>query len=484
MNTRNVLLVATAEWCYWRRSSLGVIASVVALLLVLASLISTNLRIDTERGARESFQATAEQTFKEQPARHPHRMVHYGHYVFRSPAPLAIVDPGVDAYTGTVLFLEGHRQNSAAFSPRYSAAQAGPLAEITPAFAYQVLLPLLLIIIGFASVAREREGGTAYLLATNSVTPTELWLGKTVALSGIAAIALIPLAISLVFALMQGESLTIVALFFLGYAIYLGCWCTLITALSSWSRRSSISLTFLLVTWLLLCIVAPRFGTTVAGIAIPLDGKIQSDLAVTSALRDVGDGHNANDPAFSRLRSQLLEQYNVETVEELPVNFRGIVAQASEKDLTALLNEFADDRMAQEAKQTQVARVFNVLSPALAIKSFSLSMASTDLSQHHQFLRDAEALRYDFVQKLNSLHAEKLSYADDIRRGSDDRAEQRTRVSSENWRLLKDFPWQPRSLSERLLDSLPQLLILLFWYICSAWLGITGMQRVFKNNDG
>ena len=89
-----------------------------------------------------------------------------------------MIDPGVDVHTGTIMFLEGHRQNSAVFSPGYAAAQAGPFAELTPAFAYQILVPLLLVIIGFATISREREGKTDYLLITSAVTRVSCGLAK------------------------------------------------------------------------------------------------------------------------------------------------------------------------------------------------------------------------------------------------------------------------------------------------------------------
>ena len=484
MSIQPILLIAKEEWRYWRRSRLGVIAGLALLLIVIASTVSTGVQIETERSLRENFQASAEDTFREQPDRHPHRMVHYGHYVFRSPAPLAIIDPGVDVHTGTIMFLEGHRQNSAVFSPRYAAAQAGPFSELTPAFTYQILVPLLLVIIGFATISREREGKTDYLLVTSAVSPLELWLGKTLALASIALVTLVPLAAGLVLAVMQGESIGVAGVFFLGYLLYLVCWSCLITAVSARARSSSLSLSLLLASWVLLCVIMPRLASTVANTAMPLDGKIVKDLEVTRALRELGDGHNANDPAFERLRAQLLEQYNVDDVEDLPVNFRGVVASASEAKLTEILNEFADERMGQEMAQSNLVRWMSPLSPALAAKSFSVQLASTDLKQHHRFLQDAEALRYDFVQKLNQLHVDELAYADDIRRNEGEEANQRARVSAENWRLLETFPWQPNPTTDRLLESLPQLLVLFFWGLGAVLFGATGTQRLFMENDG
>ena len=479
MSIQPILLIAKEEWRYWRRSQLGIIAGLALLLIVIASTINTAVQVEAERSLRENFQANAEETFRDQPDRHPHRMVHYGHYVFRSPAPLAIVDPGVDVHTGTIMFLEGHRQNSAVFSPRYAAAQAGPFAELTPAFAYQILVPLLLVIIGFATISREREGKTDYLLVTSTVSPIELWLGKTLALVGIALIALIPLVITLILATLQGESAGIAAVFFLGYLMYLVCWSSLITAVSAWTRSSSLSLSLLLASWVLLCVIMPRLASTVASMAVPLDGKIVKDLELTRALREVGDGHNANDPAFERLRAQLLEQYDVEDVEDLPVNFRGVVASTSEAKLTEILNAYADERMDQELAQSNLVRWMSPLSPALAAKSFSVQLASTDLKQHHRFLRDAETLRFDFVQKLNQLHVDELSYQDDIRRNQGEEGNRRARVSSENWRLLETFPWKPNPILDRLSESLPQFFILLFWGIGAAIFGTIGTQRLF-----
>ena len=194
-----ILTVAADEWRFWMRSKLGPSVALLALILVFTSLFATTNQIESERETRESLQVKAEETFRDQPDRHPHRMVHYGHYVFRSPAPLATLDPGVDPYTGTVIFLEGHRPNSATFSQSYDGAQAGPFALLTPALAYQLLIPLVLVVIGFGAISREREAGTDRQLVTSGVSPITIWAGKSTALAGVGALLLVPLLIGIVF---------------------------------------------------------------------------------------------------------------------------------------------------------------------------------------------------------------------------------------------------------------------------------------------
>ena len=69
MNT--VLLIASDEWRYWRRSKLGAAAGLLALILSCASLLATMNQVRSERETRVALQHEAEHTFRDQPARHP-----------------------------------------------------------------------------------------------------------------------------------------------------------------------------------------------------------------------------------------------------------------------------------------------------------------------------------------------------------------------------------------------------------------------------
>lgn len=472
--------IAREEWRYWSRSKTGIAASVVVMLLLLTSWVTTFVQVQSEREARAQLQKTAENTFRNQPARHPHRMVHYGHYVFRVPAPLAIIDPGIDPFTGTVMFLEGHRQNSATFAPQYTRPQAGPYAILSPALAYQLLVPLLLIVVGFASLSREREARTDQLLFTMAVSPSTFWLGKSLALALLALAALLPLALVAIQAWRNGEDGLIVTAFWFGYAAYLLCWVFLVTAASAWSKRATTALLVLLACWMTVSIVLPRVASSTADTFAPLNSKVQNDLEITQVLRDKGDSHDANDPAFAKLSDQLLAQYSVDSIEALPVNFRGIVAGKGEEELTQILNRFADQRIDQEQTQAKLASAFSIASPYLALKSFSIVTASTGLDQHHQFLREAEAGRYSFVQSLNRVHTNDLSYEDDINRNKSAAASQRARVDAHHWRVLNDFEWMPASNAARLVSSAPYLAILLLWTLGAAWVGRVGALRSWR----
>ena len=160
MTMNRIFSIAREESRLWLRSRLALGTLLIFGLLLGTTSIATSLRMSEEHRERSEQQALAEETFLSQPDRHPHRMVHYGHYVFRTPPPLAMIDPGVDSVTGQSIFLEGHRQNTAMFADARAGADLGGFQGLTAALVYQLFVPLLLIAIGHGVFIREREENT------------------------------------------------------------------------------------------------------------------------------------------------------------------------------------------------------------------------------------------------------------------------------------------------------------------------------------
>lgn len=472
------LRIAREEWRLWARSRVVLLAGLMVAVLLLVTSTLTALRVADEAQARAARQASAEVTFLSQPDRHPHRMVHYGHYTFRTPPPLAAFDPGVDAVTGQSIFLEGHRQNTAMFADARAGADLGGFAGLTPANIYQLLLPLLLIIIGHGVLLRERESGTLAVLLAQGQSGLALVSGKALALAGVAGLFLLPVAALAGYGVAAGEPPLTAALMLAGYALYLAVWAALVLAVSLWVRQRSVALGVLVFVWLLVALVVPRIGINAGSAAVDAPGKIESDLVMLAEQRRLGDGHNAADPAFAALQKQVFEQYGVEKAEQLPINWRGVVAGYSEKKLTDLMNDYAERRMAQEAAQSRIAALFGLASPTLAVGVASRTLAGTDLATHHRFLRESEALRFDFVQGLNDLHATKLTFADDAKRSSDPEAEKRTRLNAAAWALLDDFRFVPDPAATRAARAALPLAMLLGWLALLGGLIVAGARRL------
>ncbi len=457
------LTIAREEWRYWLRSKLALAVVALFLALLLSVSVLTTLRMQAEAEERTHHQAESEETFLSQPDRHPHRMVHYGHYLFRTPMPLAIFDPGLDSVTGQTMFLEGHRQNSATFSALGSSADLGGLSWLTPALIYQIFAPLLIIVLGHGAIIRERQAGALAPLLAQGVSGRTLFAGKILALLLFVVLLMAPLLVNATIAVASGEQLLAAASLVGVYLLYLSIWIALAVLVSSALRKRSSVIASLAACWLVLSLVLPAAAVNVTARTAPLAGKIETELTMLTEVRNLGDGHDVDDSVYDTLQANLLNEYGVDKIEDLEVNIRGIMAGKAEAELTDTLNEYAERRMSAESRQASMLHAYGWLSPVLAVAAGSRTLAGTDLDHYHRFLRQAEALRIDFVQGLNRAHAEELSYIDDINRNRDEESSAKARIDAANWQVLDEFYFEPASASARLASAQPSLLMLLAW---------------------
>jgi ABC-2 type transport system permease protein len=472
--------VAAGEWQHLIRTRLALTVIVMMLALIAIAAGTSAIQLSDEAQVRASYQQEAEEAFRNQPARHPHRVVHYGHYVFRNPAPLSTIDPGVDTFTGRSIFLEGHRRNTATFAEARETSVLMRFGAVSPAFMLQVITPLLLILIGYGSVVRERERGTLLQLVAQGVSPSTLIKGKALAIGGVAALAATPLLIAVLWLVISYPSELLSALVMLcGHLLYLAFWVMLIVAVSAFAKTARTALITLMILWAASTILIPRIAADVAASVYPSQTQTEMDILIQRDMRTVGDSHNINDAGFQSFQQQVLAQYGVSRIEDLPVNYRGLVSLQGEEAGSAVMNRYAGELHAIQRQQSTVMNLFSLVSPYLAIRNLSMRAAGTDLINHQRFLDEAEAHRYALIQELNTLHAHELDFADDAQRSVNSEAEQRTRVNPEFWQRLQSFSFAPSAVSERLLSAAPLLLILLLWLMLA-----TGLIRKIADKAG
>ena len=473
---RRALLIAQAELALLVRSRVALIGVIALLLLSTIAAATSHAHMAQERVSRMVNQTQSDELFEAQPARHPHRMVHYGSYVYRPIGTLAGFDPGIDPFSGTTLYLEGHRQNSATISAVRENSSLMRFGQLTPAFVLQTLAPLLLIFLGFSMITRERSRGSLRLLLSSGVTAQDLILGKTLALSGVGLVALAPawFALILMAIAMPSEAIS-ATLIGLGYGLYVLTWVAGIVAASAFARSGQAALLTLIGIWCFIAIVAPRGAAELASRFEPLESRAVTDLKIQAELRQLGDSHNPDDPFFAAFKARTLAQYGVLKVEDLPFNFRGAVSAEGEALTSRLFNEHFAKLAAAQRRQSQIVSRLSILSPAIGVRRVSMAGAGTDLETHLRFLQQSEAHRFAMVQYLNALHRDKLSLVDDAARSKDPLAEQRTRIGADHWAKAPDFVFKPTSASERLEVAIAPILNLTLWLVAmvalAAWSG-------------
>lgn len=465
-------LIARAEWRLMRRNRVAMLGLIMLLALAAVSVLTAMAQRDASDALRASFQQQADAAFDGAPARHPHRMVHYGHFVFRPLTPLAAFDPGVDAFTGNTIYLEGHRQNSANFGDVRQSSLLVRFGQLTPAFVLQSLAPLMLIFLGFGSIAGERQQGTLKQLFAHGAQARSVLAGKALSLSVVAGLMLLPALLALLWlAVTRDAPLLPVLALVCGHAAYLGIWVLLVVLVSACVGHARTALMALFGLWALTVILLPRIAPDIALGAHPLKTRLETDIKIAAELHKIGDSHNPDDPFYAQFKARVLQEYGVQRVEDLPVNYRGLLAVEGEKLTSRLFDDYASRQFAAQRKQSALTDAFGVLSPAIAVRRLSMAAAGTDLEGHRRFLEQSEAYRFRIVQQLNQLQATAITYEDDGKRNSGPEAARRVRIDPQHWHDVADFAYQPASTDEQLRAALPGGVMLTGWLLalCMAW---------------
>ncbi|HLL25873.1 MAG TPA: ABC transporter permease, partial [Kofleriaceae bacterium] len=243
---------------------------------ILWSLLATSVGLGWQRhtaegAARAAQQALVDRQWDEQPDRHPHRVAHYGTFAVRPNSALGFFDPGLDPAFGTTIFLEAHRRNTSTFSEAGQASELVRFGIGSPATVLQLVIPLLLFCLGFASVAGERASGSWRQLLSQGIDPRTALAGKVLGISAVVAIIVAPFAFAAVIIGtvtgvldLSATGLARLALLFGSYATYIIVCAALAILISAWQTSLRSALATSLAVWIALWVVVPRAAAELA----------------------------------------------------------------------------------------------------------------------------------------------------------------------------------------------------------------------------
>ena len=163
-------------------------------------------------------------------------------------------------------------------------------------FITKVLLSLLTILFAFDAIAGERERGTLQLMLANTVSRSQLLLGKflggylSIAIPFLAAalIALLLLALSPSISLNAEGWLRILFLLLTGLW-YIGVFFFIGLSISAMARWAATSVLMLLAVWTILVLVLPNVGWLVAKQFVPVPSQQQIDTEKLQRAREIED---------------------------------------------------------------------------------------------------------------------------------------------------------------------------------------------------
>jgi ABC-2 type transport system permease protein len=395
-----ILHIANKEMREMRADGRFQVASAIVITLLLISLAIGWQQYTTVNQQHEQARAGTREQWLTQGKKNPHSAAHYGVYAFKPKSPLSLVDRGTDNYTGVAVWLEAHKQNEFKYKPARDANTLARFGDLTASSVLQLLVPLLIILMSFSAFAGEKEQGTLRLLLSLGVPRDRLALGKALGVAGGLSTLLVPAALigslALVLASDSGSMAASLARFgwlSLSYILYFAAFVGLSLAVSALAKSARLALVCLLGFWIFNGLAAPRLFSDVSRVLY----RTPSSFAFSQAMAE--DLKRGFDEAA--LKARLLAEYKVDKIENLPVNYTGILLHEGEEHGNEVYDRHYGRLWDLFEQQNRFQQQAALVAPLMAVRSVSMGLSGTDFAHFRDFSLAAEKYRRMFIAIMN-----------------------------------------------------------------------------------
>lgn len=452
------------EWLDTKRQGQALWLSGIAVLLLLLACVTGFKSHQSYQQAVNEVSQSEQLRWLNQGEKGPHSAAHYGIYVVKPTTPLAALDDGLQAYQGNVLRLEAHIRNDSLFRSAQDNLPLSRFGSLSPAFVLQVLLPLLIILIGYPLLAREREQGTLKQLLAAGASPAKLFFAKCAVLFTLSCLFLLPVALFLLYSQTANEAPYTLrsALFLLSYLIYLLLWALITTTLSSLLPTARRALITLLTIWAFATLLLPKLAMNIATTLHPqgsgqaFQAKLESEVYTDARL-----------DAIEKFKQQTLAQYGVSQVADLPFDYAGAQLQFGEQYADKIFDRLFEARLEQLEAQSQSYQLAGLLTPFIAVQTLSMATAATDFSHQQSFENAAEQHRRLMQEVLNF-----------NQRDHGHNAEGHYTAGKELWQQIPEFSYQYPRFTHYLPHYAISLISLAFWLIVLVLLSLFAIKKL------
>jgi ABC-2 type transport system permease protein len=371
-------------------------AGAIVLALLLASMVMGARHHREVKRQHDLAQAETRDQWLRQPAKNPHSAAHYGIYAFKPKMLPAMLDRGVDPFTGQAVWLEAHKQNEFKFRPAQDSTAVQRFGELTAATVMQLLIPLLIVLLSFSAFAGEREQGTLRQLLSLGVKKTDLAWGKALGIAGALGALIVPAAIIGVVALAltsetgpaatMAASASRMAVMFVSYLLYFGVFIGVSLAVLARAPSSRLALVALLAFWIVNGLIAPRAVADIAKRVYPTPSAFAFQQAIDREMQGGPDGHDTADKRAEALKQRVLKQYGVDKLEALPVSFAGVSLQEGEEHGNVIFDKHYSALWNQFERQNRLKQTAAIFAPMPARRPYALGDRSL-VRNHHRLRR-------------------------------------------------------------------------------------------------
>jgi ABC-2 type transport system permease protein len=451
----------------------------IMVLLLLTAMLAGFQKYTTAMRIQQAAQAGTNQQWLDQGDKNPHSAAHYGNYAFKPAGPLSYFDNGISNYTGTAVFMEAHKQNFAIGRPASDQSAIARFGDLSGANILQLLLPLLIIFLGFTAFSGERESGTLRQVMSMGVTNRQLLWGKALGVGTAVMIVVLPcivigaIALSMAGSVDHAEGMgTRIAALSVAYLMYAGIFVFLTIAVSAMTKHARTTLMVLVGFWAFTGFLMPKAASEISKFTDPTPafGKWMADMRAHQIR-----GIDGVPPfvKFAKYTKEVFKEYGVDTVADLPMYFVAVRLQKLEEyDYPVFDQHYGMIRDAYAA-QRKVQDRLGLLAPTLPLRSISMALSGTDLIQHVKFMTDAETYRRNMVVKMNDYLSKA---AVDLNATSS--SSNYMRADEEVFAIVPPFVFEPPALNSMMAEHRNNFILLALWLAAAIGLAIFATNRI------
>ncbi|SNY95427.1 DUF3526 domain-containing protein [Flagellimonas pacifica] len=444
------------------REKLVLALSCIILVLLGISLYTGAIAYQQQQEAITKAQKEKREEWLGQGDKHPHIAAHFGTFIFKPKTVLSLFDFGLDTYTGTSVYLEAHYQHQFMFRPAQDHSSMIRFGELSAALVLQILMPLLIIFLAYASFTREKERGTLRLLSSQGITLTSIAWGKIMAYFIILLVILVPFVLGILllsYLLKTPDTITDlgirIVLLGAAYMAYIFMFIVLSVLVSLKSSISRNALLTLLTCWILFTIIIPKTVANLGESLYPLPSMKIYKEAILKDKKDGLDGKTPRAVRMAQLEKELLTKYKVDSVQQLPFNFDGVKMQAGEEYGDKVYDVHWGRLLDLFNKQNKLGSYASLLNPYIALRNISMGFSATDLNTSVDFQKKVENYRRVFIKKMNDDMAQNSKYGEFYEYS----------VGLDMWKSVEDFEYNTPSIYATLKKYTLELTSLFCWTV-------------------
>ena len=433
------------------------------VLLALFAIVAFNsvIAYKAKQQSFEKARQSVRSAWLNQGPQNPHNSAHYGHYIFQPVSAMQFLVNGIRSFAGSILRLEAHAQNEAAFSPAQDKTELSRFGDMSFAWMLQVLMPLFIILLCFNAVNVDRENENLKLLVAQGISKSKYLWGKIIALYSIVlTLSFIGLTIQLLSYSFLANGITKlsfadISLWLLLYAVYLFIITNASVLASAWIHQSKSSLLVQIATWVILVLVMPKITANAGATIFPLEHKAVFSKTLKEDREKGIDGHNPADKRSKLFEDSLLKKYGVDSMNKLPVNADGLLMQADEEYANIVYDKHFNRIRQTISNQNSISKYTSFINPYFAIRNSSMNISKSSFNNHLNLLSDAEQYRRYLIKTLN----DKMAY------GGSKTGDWDWKVDAKYWETVKDFTYPETTITQSVKNSKTELAALSVWFL-------------------